>query len=265
MSTLADTVTADKIVADGFTELKQTPLSGAILAFDTSSEVLSLGVARIREPSQEVDILEVKSMVAGRKHGEMLIPAIEELLKEAQIELSEIGLVVTTRGPGSFTGLRIGMATAKGLSMGAGIPMVSVPTLDYLAAGTRELYPTILSVLDGRKGRFYGTIYREGLPLEQHFDLAPEDIVPLLPEGEDVGVVGPDGELCTEALRECIARESKDYAIRLFPTATHPNPKYLITLGVDQYNRLGADPSSLGPLYIRKSQAEEAALEAKEK
>ena len=93
------------------------------IAFDTASEFLDIALLvddRITLQYKEI----------GLKHSEYLITSVIDLCSKAHTTLREIDLIICTRGPGSFTGLRIGMSAAKGLAYGLQIPIVSVPTLD---------------------------------------------------------------------------------------------------------------------------------------
>ncbi len=220
---------------------------GYILAFDTSHQRLSI----VLKDCASGSYLE-RSLDAGRKHGEVLLPEIVTILERAQISMGDVSLIVTTRGPGSFTGLRIGMSTAKGLSIGASTPMVSVPTLDYFSYGHLEKYPFLLSVMDGRKDRFYGTLYEHGVSTSRHFDLSVAEIAELIPSDVAVGVIGPDSALFMEQLRELSP------GTNCFDTEQLCDPTHLITMGERQFLEIGADEPTQGPLYIRKSQAEEA-------
>ncbi len=218
-----------------------------ILAFDTSYQTLSVVLKDCKN-----DQYIVTSLDAGRKHGELLLPEVISILEKAQLSIKDIDLIVTTRGPGSFTGLRIGMSTAKGLSQGAGIPVVSIPTLDYFSYGQLEKYPNLLSLMDGKKDRFYGTYYKDGLPVFRHFDLSPEEIITMIPSDVPVGIIGPDSGLFLEQLQELSLGNN------CFDTEISYDPTYLITMGESQFYEIGPDKPTQGPLYIRKSQAEEA-------
>lgn len=103
-----------------------------ILAFDTSGEVLSIRL----ETSRTIRNLVIDGAL---HHAERLMPEIDEMLKKEELSADKLDLIVTSRGPGSFTGLRIGMATAKGIAVGAHVPLVSVSTLDAMAWGKKIL------------------------------------------------------------------------------------------------------------------------------
>ena len=101
----------------------------AILAIDTATSrvVVALG-------SPEGDAIGISYWAAGQRHGEQLLPSIGRLLGESNIRRSRLEAIVVGTGPGAFTGLRVGLATAKGLAHGLGIPIVGVATTDALRA-----------------------------------------------------------------------------------------------------------------------------------
>jgi len=124
-----------------------------ILAIDTSTDYLSLAV------TDGGKILGRFHRRIGRNHSSMLIPMIDSLLKKARLKLKDIGGFVVSIGPGSFTGLRIGVATVKGLALATGKPIVAVPTLDAVARNAGRFKGAICPVLDARKNKLYACIY----------------------------------------------------------------------------------------------------------
>ncbi len=218
-----------------------------ILAFDTSGEILSIFLETAAGSRNT-------SLDAGLKHAERLMPEIAQMLEDAGIAVGELDLIVISRGPGSFTGLRIGMAAAKGLSSGSGVPLVSVPTLDVLAYGRGTAAIPVMAVIDARKGRFYCAVYRSGERLTDYMDISAEEaaLLPSRAVGQECGEIlltGPGAD----ALLERIAP----------PPLWHIDPLRrsgcgfsLASCGKKLYNAYGADPDSTGPLYLRKSEAE---------
>ena len=98
-----------------------------ILAFDTAST--SGAVALIKD-----DVLIAHTQLnIGLTHSELLLPSIDHLMTITGMEMSAVDAVAITSGPGSFTGLRIGFSTAKGMALGLGKPLIPIPTLDVLA------------------------------------------------------------------------------------------------------------------------------------
>lgn len=92
-------------------------------------------------------------------HSQTIMPMIEELCKRAEISLSFIDYIAVAAGPGSFTGLRIGAATAKGLALGLAIPIVPVPTLDALAYNVFDTKSIICPIMDARRQQVYTAFY----------------------------------------------------------------------------------------------------------
>jgi tRNA threonylcarbamoyladenosine biosynthesis protein TsaB len=106
------------------------PASATLLAFDTATSqvVVALG-------SRAGDLLASSSWPAGYRHGEQLLPSIERLLDQAGLRCSDLAGIIGGTGPGAFTGLRVGLATAKALAVGMALPLVGVSTAEALMAG----------------------------------------------------------------------------------------------------------------------------------
>ena len=97
----------------------------------------------------------------GKRHAENLTPAIAFICEQAQIELSEIGLVAVDIGPGLFTGLRVGVATAKAVAFALRVPMIGVSSLDLLAFPVRFTPRLIVAAIDARRNELYYALYRQ--------------------------------------------------------------------------------------------------------
>ena len=125
-----------------------------ILAIDTSTDYLSLAVMR------DEKIIARFHRRSRMRHSSLLVPMIDRLLKKARMKLGAIDCFCISVGPGSFTGLRIGVATIKGFSYSLGTPIVAVPTLDAIAMNARGFKGIICPVLDARKSKVYACLYR---------------------------------------------------------------------------------------------------------
>ena len=130
-----------------------------IIGIETTSPINSLAILEGGKTLAET------SACGGISRSTLVMSGIEALLKKRGIKLKDIGAVAVSAGPGSFTGVRCGLAVAKGLSAGLGIPAAGVPTLDAMAmcfaAGTaldKEIY--VCPVIDARKGEYYFAVYR---------------------------------------------------------------------------------------------------------
>ena len=123
----------------------------------------------------------------GRQASETILSAIDGLLRETGSGRGAIGHIAVSAGPGSFTGLRVGMAAAKGFCLGWGIPIVPVPTLHALASRFRRDGMTVCPVLDAKKKQIYAAIFRwEGdacRRLSTDMAVAPADLPGKLPPG----------------------------------------------------------------------------------
>ncbi|GAC1314801.1 MAG: tRNA (adenosine(37)-N6)-threonylcarbamoyltransferase complex dimerization subunit type 1 TsaB [Acidimicrobiales bacterium] len=96
----------------------------------------------------------------GRRHAEILTPAIEFTCAQAQIGLSEVGVVAVDIGPGLFTGLRVGVATAKAMAQALRVPVIGMSSLDLLAFPVRATRRLIVAVIDARRGEVFFAFYR---------------------------------------------------------------------------------------------------------
>ena len=110
--------------------------SGPLLAFDTATTV---AVAAIGAPDGR--LLAETAWTAGYRHGEELLARVDALLVDARVELAAVGGIVVGTGPGAFTGLRVGLATAKGLAHGLGVPIVGIPTRTAVLAAAALVEP----------------------------------------------------------------------------------------------------------------------------
>lgn len=212
-----------------------------ILALDTSTEVLSVG---LRTDSGYFET----SIAAGLKHSAYLLPAVDHLAKIAECG-EGFDLVVCMRGPGSFTGLRIGMATAKGIAAGSSCPVVAVPTLDVLADGYEYFDGTVVPVIDARKQRVYAALFRKGKRLSDDLDIAPHDLAARASDGAPVLLTGPGAPLLSE-----VVGSKTDF--RFDPRASSSRAASLLRLGERLFETEGALPADGGPVYLRESEAQ---------
>jgi tRNA threonylcarbamoyladenosine biosynthesis protein TsaB len=141
-----------------------------ILAIDSSSHILSVAL------ETETQILhEEIDKVYG--HSEYLMECADNLCKSAGIRPFDLNLVACMKGPGSFTGLRIGFSAAKGIALALGIPLIAVPTLDCLAYPFSTRPGLILPVIDAKKSCFFASFYRNGERLTDFLDASPLDLL----------------------------------------------------------------------------------------
>ncbi|MFW5688042.1 MAG: tRNA (adenosine(37)-N6)-threonylcarbamoyltransferase complex dimerization subunit type 1 TsaB [Spirochaetota bacterium] len=238
------------------------------LAIDTATEVLSIALEVGSQPSRRF----VRVRDAGLRHTTSLMPLVDSLLGEAGLTPRELELVSCTRGPGSFTGLRIGMATAKGIASALDArrpPIVSVPTLDVMAAALVAPGALVLPVIDGKKGRFYGAAYANGSRLTPDLDLAPSELADAAlrarrdsDDGRGVDaplslvVTGPHATAFCERIDAERAGGIAGYSLSVDPRARAGWASVLLDLAEKRRERFGLDLPGEGPEYVRGSDAE---------
>jgi tRNA threonylcarbamoyladenosine biosynthesis protein TsaB len=193
----------------------------------------------------------------GRLHQEQVIPTLEQLLRWSDVELSHIGGVAVGIGPGLFTGLRVGLQTAKSLAQVLTIPILGLVSLDVLAFPVRHTSRLIAAVIDARRGEVFWAVYRPvpgGVVRESDFGVGPPDrlVAELEALGEDVLVVG-DGAILYRRQIEDIGGQV-DFASAM---RAHPQAGALVELTIPRFLREEFDrPADVLPLYLRRSDAE---------
>ncbi len=206
---------------------------------------------------EEEDLLAETYLALGRHHAEVLLPAIDQLFLMAGFVPADVDLLACTVGPGSFTGLRIGVSTVKGLALATGRPVVGVSTLETLAMNATPSSQLICPMLDARKGQIYTGIYRTG-PDGRLQAVRPErlaDAAQFLPEldQEEVLFLG-DGAIRNEQL---IRAAGKGRTI-LGGSSRHRLMASAVGLIGLQHYRCGDVLNTLtfAPRYLRLSEAE---------
>jgi tRNA threonylcarbamoyladenosine biosynthesis protein TsaB len=226
-----------------------------ILALDTSDSVISAALSFDGGTGHiEAD--------AGSRHSELLMELIDQLFKTAPIKRGDLELAACMKGPGSFTGLRIGFSTAKGLSLALRIPLVTAPTLDCMAYNLSIWPGIVLAAMDARKGCFFAGFYRRGKLLSPYLDAPPALILRelkalrLSPE-EPLALTGTGMPLLLEKL-ESLGEFTEHFVPFSFPDPAFRRGRALEILEIiRQYDIIKeAENIYSGPLYLRKSDAE---------
>lgn len=182
-------------------------------------------------------------------HAERLLPAIDSLLRSAGTSVPELAGIALSIGPGSFTGLRIGLATVKGLVFGGTQPVVGVPTLLGLADVADAAVPVRGALLDARRGEAYAGWAAAGSKrLEGEGVYTPEEFAAAVPE-HAVLAVGEGAEGFAEALASQRAVE----LVSPVPACA----RRIGRIGVEMLSAgAGADSARLSPRYLRRAEAE---------
>jgi tRNA threonylcarbamoyladenosine biosynthesis protein TsaB len=123
-----------------------------ILGLETSTAVCSVGLYRDKKPGAEMSLRE------SHIHSEKLLMLVQEVLRSGETTLQQLDAIAVSIGPGSFTGLRIGLSTAKGLSFALEKPVIAVSTFEAIAEAGRQKHPgasSVLVLIDAKKGEWY--------------------------------------------------------------------------------------------------------------
>ena len=196
------------------------------------------------------------STAKGKRHTETLVPAIDFLCRQAHIELDEIGAIAVDVGPGLFTGLRVGVSTAKAMASALRVPVIGVTSLDLLAFPLRWSNRRILSVVDARRGEVFFAAYRQvpgGVQrLTEPRVATPDELCSeITATGEECLAVGDGARRYAEQLNELTRIEIADAGL------AHPNPSSLVQLAHARALREEfVNAWDLKPVYLRKADAE---------
>jgi tRNA threonylcarbamoyladenosine biosynthesis protein TsaB len=224
-----------------------------ILSFDTSTTCCSIAVTA--GGREDPAVLGALSLCSSVTHSRRLLSSIDWLLQELSITLDDIAAIAVGLGPGSFTGLRIGMSTAKGLVYGSEKPLIGICSLDVLAASIRT-EKLVCAVLDARKKEVYHCFYRcnetrEARRCSQPMVSTPKALAKLIEE--PVVMVG-DG---LSAYNELLSDKLGPLLEKAPPHLHHPAADMLGVLAAREYrNRNFLELSEAAPVYIRASDAE---------
>jgi tRNA threonylcarbamoyladenosine biosynthesis protein TsaB len=221
-----------------------------ILGIDTATQQVGCAIGG------HEGVLAAFQSARGRRHAETLVPAIQFLCTQARIELSEVGAVAVDVGPGLFTGLRVGVATAKAMASALRVPMVGVSSLDLLAFQVRRTSRRIISVVDARRGEVFYAFYRQ-VPagVQRLSDMlcgTPEQLCSEIQASAEECLAVGDGALrYRDALADLTRVEVEDAGM------AYPSPAALVQLAHARALREEFVNSwDLQPVYLRKADAE---------
>lgn len=221
-----------------------------ILAMDTSTNQVGIALGT------ETGLLGELRLVGGRRHAEQLTPGIEGLLEEAGVVAAELAAVAVGIGPGLYTGLRVGVTTAKVMAQSLGVPVVPIASLDLVAYPLRFTDRTIFAALDARRSELFYAQYRPvpgGVQRETEYTVGDvEDLVAdLVAVGGDVLLAGDGALLYRDRLDDV---DPVEFAS---PSFAHPSPAALVELACARYRREEfVRPAEVEPVYLRRSDAE---------
>lgn len=222
-----------------------------ILGIETSMYAGSIAV------SEDDKVLGEYYFNTGPSHSEKLLPSIDWLLKELSIDKNELGGIVVSLGPGSFTSLRIGLASAKGLSYALGIPIAGVSTLELMANNLPFTPFKVCPVIDAKRGEVFAAFFesQEGrvVRISEDMVLSPQKLAGKI-KSKTV-FIGEGALLYSDFLEDIMV---EDGCVAFCPEAlNYPRAGVLSPMGyLIIKDGGGDDPHTLAPHYMRKSEAE---------
>lgn len=216
-----------------------------VLAFDTAANACSAAVWR----NGAIVARELTPMMRG--HAEALMPMVRRVLRAADLDFDELDRIGVTIGPGAFTGLRIGLAAARGVALAAGLPVVGVTTLEALAHGVDAAErggANVLAVLDAKRADVYAQLFDERCePLTSPRALLPEAVPDLVAGASALPLVlAGDGAARVEP-----ALSAAQLSVRAVAGTPWPDAAVIASLAAGRAPE-AAPPS---PLYLRPPQA----------
>lgn len=193
----------------------------------------------------------------SRTHSERILRWVDQVLREGLLKGKDLEGIAVGLGPGSFTGLRIGLSSAKGLAFALGIPLVGIPTLEALAHNLPYFPGSVCAMLDARRAMVYGGLFRgggDGLGPKSEGPYGLWEVSSWVQSFSGPTVFVGDGAV---AYREDIRAIMGDLALFAPPELIHPRASVVARLGRERLASGEADDlDSLAPLYLRSSEAE---------
>ena len=231
-----------------------------ILAFETSAKAASVAL------TENGTLLGESYQNTGLTHSQTLLVMAEDLLKQNRKTVRDVGAVAVAEGPGSFTGVRIGVAAAKGFAWGGELPCVGVSTLEAMAQSLGVWEGYVCPVMDARRSQVYNALFR--VHCGTYTRIREDRAISLQELGEDlqncegpVFLVGDGSNLCYNTLLESIPN--------LVLPKEHRMHQRAVGVALCAEEKLAAgdpgDGASLVPNYLRLSQAERERMEKQQK
>lgn len=218
-----------------------------ILAFESSARAASVALV------QDGSLLSQYSQCSALTHSRTLLPMAEDMLKNAEKKISDVDLFAVAHGPGSFTGIRIGVSTVKGLAWASNKPCVGVSTLESMAWHGLAAGGFVCPVMDARRQQVYNALFeiRDGKPVRLTEDrpIALEELAPQVQAvGAPVFLVGDGAELTAKYF------ERAGIPFRMAPENLRWQSAWGVAMAAQDKAPGTAD--DLLPVYLRLSQAE---------
>ena len=222
-----------------------------VLGIDSSTQVNTIALL------QDGQLLCEAVLNTRKNHSQRLMPMMDILLKEAGLTIENVDGVAVSSGPGSFTGLRIGMTTAKALAWSLNKPLVGIPSLDGVAFNAQGVTGIICPILNARRSEVYTALYKMDKGklkrMSDYMALEPVELIKRLQNHNQITLLG-DG---IEEFISIFAEKLGDRLTVPSPANRLPRASHIAYLGWKRLLKGEADDViNLVPLYVRKADAE---------
>ncbi|MCF0210325.1 MAG: tRNA (adenosine(37)-N6)-threonylcarbamoyltransferase complex dimerization subunit type 1 TsaB [Bacteroidales bacterium] len=225
--------------------IKDKPL---ILSIETATNICSVAL------SYGENILAYEECREQNSHSKMLSVLIEKLFKYTYYSLQEIDCVAVSKGPGSYTGLRIGVSTAKGIAYGLSVPLISVETLQILAYSSMQKYPDCcyMPMIDARRMEVYTAMYDKDFNVLKPIsaDIIDKDLYTSLHKDRKIVLCGDGAEKCKDILNN---------EIYIYDLATELSAKDMIHIATKKFEAKDfEDTAYFEPYYLKEFVAQKS-------
>lgn len=223
-----------------------------LLALDSSGLVASVAVA------SEDSLLAEYTINYKKTHSQTLLPMLDEVVRMVDLDLSKVDAIAVTAGPGSFTGLRIGSATAKGLGLALNKPIIAVPTLDCMAYNLYGIDKMICPIMDARRDQVYTGLYE--FSNDKFLVISPQKAVSIDELIDEINQIGRAVIFLGDGVPVHRDKIAAKIGVEYMLAPAHMNRQRAGTvaaLGIEYYKDGNMESASEHqPIYLRMSQAE---------
>lgn len=228
-----------------------------ILAVDSSGTVASVAIV------EDNNLISEYTINYKKTHSQTLLPMLDDMIKITETELTDIDGIAVAKGPGSFTGLRIGAATVKGLALALDKPIVGVSTIEGLAMNLFGVKSFICPLMDARRNQVYTGLYRFEkdalIEIKEPMAIGIEEVIRLLNElGESVIFMGDGVDVYKDVIEKGI-----EVSYEFAPAHLNKQRAAAVAVCGMKYLKQGGAQSAdtFAPDYLRLSQAERERME----
>lgn len=214
--------------------------------------VIDCAVSRLCIAAKKDKIEAKLCLDVGNKQSEKLLPAIDYIMKEVSLEPKDLDYTAVTLGPGTFTGLRLGLSALKAMNLAHGIPVYGIPSLDAYAWPFRKSLESVVSLIEAKEDEFFYAFYLRGEKIKPEEDKEISEIIKQFDAEATILACGPASKVFVERSNELYPL----YSVHAF-TPENDACDSLFQIAEKMIDNKESPMQDYdGPLYVRKSEAE---------